>query len=517
LPLIRVATIVTVLVAGAGAEAAAPGSFDALKLADLAVGVGIGCGGAALLGRARRPGLLGVAVSLAWFLGTLDGASKSALSAVGAAFLLAYRGPLLHLLLAVPSGRLPGRRAHGLAAASWGAALLPLSIAGPATAAAGALVALSVLIRGRRAAADRRPALIATGCAALALAAVWTSATVGVGGDIALLVLNDLVVLVAGAIALTAAAGLWAGDASRAVVVELGPTRRPGRPIRARLSRVLADPELEVRYAVAGVGWVDEAGRSAPDPGDDGRPVTRASAPEGGEVALVHGVEGVADPRLVRAAASAAALALDAARLEAEVLVRAADVRASRNRILEVADAERRSLEQRLNDGVLARLRRVDRLLASVEGDATSVERSELRAATADLLALSRGLYPPALARADLGRALVEIADRSPVSTTVEVEGNLAELPESHRAAIWFVCSEALANAARHAHASHAAVSLRVGGKHVAVEVRDDGCGGATLTRGLLGLADRIDALGGGFDLNSPAGGPTVVFVRLPV
>ena len=81
-------------------------------------------------------------------------------------------------------------------------------------------------------------------------------------------------------------------------------------------------------------------------------------APGGGEVALVHGPTGSPDPRLAAAAAAAAALALDAARLDAELRARATDMRASRRRLLSTADAERRALEQRLNDGVLARLRR---------------------------------------------------------------------------------------------------------------------------------------------------------------
>ena len=140
---------------------------------------------------------------------------------------------------------------------------------------------------------------------------------------------------------------------------------------------------------------------------------------------------------------------------------------------------------------MLARLRRVERLLASGD-DGTEPERAELQAATDELLALSRGLYPPAIARADVLRAVEEIAERSPVPATVEVVGSLAELPETIAAAIWFVCSEALANVARHAQASGAAVIVRVADRDIDLEVRDDGRGGATLTRGLRGLADRV-------------------------
>jgi signal transduction histidine kinase len=89
-------------------------------------------------------------------------------------------------------------------------------------------------------------------------------------------------------------------------------------------------------------------------------------------------------------------------------------------------------------------------------------------------------------------------------------------LPETLRAAVWFLCSEALANVARHARASRAAIIVAHSDGALEVEVSDDGRGGATLTRGLRGLADRVDALGGTFVVNSPAGGPTVIRVRLP-
>jgi signal transduction histidine kinase len=504
----------SVVALGVAVEVAAPQSAG-FTAADFAVGAGLGCAGAWLLGRARLPAALALVAAVLWFAGTLAGASSDVLSSVGAFLLLAYRGPLLQLLRTVGSAGPMSRRMRALALAGWLSSVLPLSVSGPATAALAALVAVRAGAVGRRAVAGRRRMLWSTAVAAGLLAVLWALPSFVDGGGSALLALNDVAVAGAVAVALAAAGGLWGQGAARAVVVELAPGRRPGLPLAVRLGRALADPELEARYALAGAGWVDELGRPAQAPGADGRQVTLVAAPQGGEVALVHGAGASPDPRLARAAAAAAALALDAARLEAEARGRALEIQTSRLRLLGVADSERRELEQRLSDGVLVRLRRVARLLAA-EGDPLAGESAQLDAAVGELLALGRGLYPPALERADLAGALADVAERSPVPTTVEVHGALDALPEAQRAAVWFMCSEALANVARHAEATRAAVTVRRAGDWLELEISDDGRGGATLTRGLRGLADRADALGGTLALSSPAGGPTVIRVRLP-
>jgi signal transduction histidine kinase len=140
-----------------------------------------------------------------------------------------------------------------------------------------------------------------------------------------------------------------------------------------------------------------------------------------------------------------------------------------------------------------------------------------LQDAMAEVVALGHGVYPPALVRGDLPAALRELADQCPASTSVEVAGMLDGIPERLREATWFVCSEALANVARHASASR--VSMRAGAddRLLEVEVRDDGRGGASAQRGLRGLKDRVEALGGTLTLDSPAGGPTVVRAAFPL
>ena len=508
----RAAIAVGVLSLGAAVEATAPAFSPWLTALDLVVGGVLGVSGAWLLARAPVAALVAVAVSVTWFLGTLAGGPTGLISDVGSACALLYRGPLLQLLLGIPTGTIASRHLHVLAGASWVAAVLPLAAARPATACAAALISVVAASHSRRAAADQRRALLAGAAAALLLASVWTLAIVDPGGGTALLVLDDLAVMGAGSVALFAAAGAWSRRAVSTIVVELGPGR-PGRPVSAQLARALADPALEVLYRVPGIGWVDEEGEPSNGPDGEIGTVTRASAPGGGEVALVHGNVGATDPRLAQAAAAAAALVLDAARLEAEVRTRSGEVRASRRRLLTVADAERRSLEGRLSDDVLVPLRSVERMLAPHHDTAAFV--AALRDTIAEVTVLGRGLYPPALIQADFAAALADLGQRCPAEAEIEVLGDIDRLPDQLREAAWFVCSEALVNVARHADASRVTVRAVEHYGAFVIEITDDGRGGARITRGLRGLADRVEALGGTLVLESPPGGPTVVRAQL--
>ena len=503
-PLRRLAPLAAVTVLGVGAEVAAGASFW-WALLDLLVGVGA-TAGVLLFPVTTRSRALALVFAVLWFAGTLDGATSDVLGAIGSLCVLGYRAPLMQLLLETGKRR-SDRAATVAVVAAWLTVFLPFGVASPLTAALAAVVAAMLFRRAPHASTGAREALLVAGSGTAALALVWGLAAAGVTNGPVLLVVGDAVVLGAVAIALAAAGGIWAREAERALVIELGPSRRPGLPLTARLARALADPELEVRYCVPDVGWLNEQGREVPAP-VDARRTTRVTAPGGGEVALLHGRHAPEDARLARAAAAAAAISLEAARLDAEVRLHALHVRESRRRLLDAVDDERRSLEQRLSERVLARLRRVDRLLARRPFEA---QRSELWAAQSELLALGRGLYPPAVARADLGAALRELAARFELPVRVEIDGDAERLPESDRAAVWFMCSESLTNVARHARATSVDIRLRVGGGRLELEIADDGRGGATLQRGLRGLADRIEALGGTFALSSPRGGPTVV------
>jgi signal transduction histidine kinase len=203
------------------------------------------------------------------------------------------------------------------------------------------------------------------------------------------------------------------------------------------------------------------------------------------------------------------------------------ELAASRVRIVEASDAERRRLERNLHDGAQQRLvatsltvRMAARRLA---GDPTAREMldragDELIRALEELRELARGLHPAVLSDHGLRAAIEAVADRAPVPVTVDVPAG-ERLPETIEAAAYFVVCEALTNVAKYAHASEARVRVERGDGHATVEVVDDGVGGADERggSGLRGLADRVEALGGRLVVTSPVGEGTAVRAQLPV
>jgi signal transduction histidine kinase len=223
-----------------------------------------------------------------------------------------------------------------------------------------------------------------------------------------------------------------------------------------------------------------------------------------------------------------AAMRIFASRAAAELERRqqAAALRHSRARVIEAADAERRRVGRDLHDGAQQRLIAVGNLLKVAQrklGDdheAVSVLRvadDELGEAHAELRDLARGLHPVALSERGLLRALQALTTGCDFEVTLDVRTDA--LPESVELAVYFIVSESLTNASKYANAS--AVYVRVARKQntVLVEIADDGRGGADAAAGtgLHGLADRIDALGGRFEVDSPPGAGTRVSARLPL
>ena len=207
----------------------------------------------------------------------------------------------------------------------------------------------------------------------------------------------------------------------------------------------------------------------------------------------------------------------------------ARELAASRHRLVEAGDAERRRLERNLHDGAQMRLVSVALSLALLErrahqgrlpsaADLAGV-RAELAGALEELRELARGLHPAVLADHGLRAALPALAARS--SLCVDVDADVDRAPEPVEVAAYFVASEALANAAKHGHATRAEVVARREDGDLRLTVSDDGVGGAALGggagTGLQGLADRVEALGGRFDLRSRAGEGTCLDVRLPL
>ena len=213
--------------------------------------------------------------------------------------------------------------------------------------------------------------------------------------------------------------------------------------------------------------------------------------------------------------------------LDAELRASLAELRASRARIVEAGDAERRRLERDLHDGAQSRLVALKLLLTSarlrarrggddVEGMlGEAIE--ELDTSLSELRELARGIHPAVLTDHGLEPALQALASRAPVP--VEVKADPEErLPGNVESAAYFVVSEALANVAKYAQATEAAVAVRRTDGRVTVDVTDDGIGGADVNRGsgLRGLADRVAALDGTLSLESPVGGGTHLHAEIP-
>jgi signal transduction histidine kinase len=512
-----------ILAAGAAAEIARPGPTALLTLADYAVGLAFAVCGASLIAAGRRWGWISMAAAAGWFAGGAAAAAPWLIPYLANVAALSYRGFLTHLLACAISQQQPTRARRPLIVAGYLAVLLPAPVDGLATAAVMAGLAGLAARAVHVSPADLRRALAAVALSAAALALTWSLAAAGVTAGGAADLINDLaMVTAASALAAGWAREDWLRAAVSSLVVELGPSTHQAAPVSALLAYTLADPDLEVRYSVPGLGWFDERGlRVTAPPAESANPgkVTRAAAPGGGEVVLVHGPAAAAGPALSRAAARAAALALDNARVSAEVRLQASAVRESRRRLLAVADAERQALETRLQAGPAGRLRRVGKTLARLDDQAAQDIRGELATALDDLTRLARGLYPGQLGTRPLEMILRDLTAGMPIPAQLIDEGSLERLPGEHQALTYFFCSECLANVARHAQAATATVHVRLGDGKLAMSVLDDGRGGAKMSssHGLRGLADRVGVAGGLLTIDSPPGGPTCIHADVPV
>jgi PAS domain S-box-containing protein len=200
-----------------------------------------------------------------------------------------------------------------------------------------------------------------------------------------------------------------------------------------------------------------------------------------------------------------------------------ADLRASRARLVEVADAERRRIQRNLHDGAQQRLTAVLLSLgrlresAGVRNELLDGAIDELSAGLQEIRELASGLHPSVLSERGLARALEAAALRAPLPIELQVELD-QPVAERVEAAAYYVVAEGLANVHKHAHASRVSVRVAAEDASLVVEVRDDGTGGADEEgTGLRGLSDRVEALGGQLVLTSPEGGGTRLSANLPL
>jgi PAS domain S-box-containing protein len=201
---------------------------------------------------------------------------------------------------------------------------------------------------------------------------------------------------------------------------------------------------------------------------------------------------------------------------------------ASRARIVTAGDDARRRIERNLHDGTQQRLVALGLDLQTVraglgtadDGAQTELERigHELEAVLEDVRELSRGLHPALLSQAGLRPSLRALARRSPIPVSLEID--VHERPaESIEIAVYYVVSEALTNAAKYSHAENVAVAVTTDDNRLRATIEDDGVGGAEASggSGLVGLIDRVEALGGRFSIESPPREGTRIAIDLPL
>jgi signal transduction histidine kinase len=299
------------------------------------------------------------------------------------------------------------------------------------------------------------------------------------------------------------------------------------------LRSVLGDPGVELWWSVAGRGGFARSARPEDvrvsiEPGRD-QVVTVLHANDGDALGLLrHDASLLDDDRFATSVRSAVRLIADHDRLAAQVRDQLDEVRASRSRILAAAASERARLERDLHDGSQQRLvglalqlrmaqAIVDEDQSPALAQALALATKELAEAIADLRELARGIHPVALTDGGLPAALPLLADRTPIPATIsiEIEARLAPEIES---TLYFVAAEALTNVVKHADAHSCTVDLRHADGAAVLTVTDDGRGGAEGRSGggLLGLRDRVEAVGGSLSIVSDPDRGTSLIAAVP-
>jgi signal transduction histidine kinase len=242
--------------------------------------------------------------------------------------------------------------------------------------------------------------------------------------------------------------------------------------------------------------------------------------------ALIHDPALTDEPELLDSVRAAAGIALENARLQAELRARLEELRGSRARIVEAAQNERQLLERDLHDGAQQRLIALSLNLSLLGGRIDSDDevragideaRREIAASLGELREIAHGIHPAVVSAHGLSVALEHLAVRAPIPVELRVEID-GRLPEPLEVAAYYVVAESLANVAKHAQATSARVDVLQERSELVLEIVDDGIGGADSERGsgIRGLADRVEALNGRLRVWTPKGGGTRVMAEIP-
>jgi signal transduction histidine kinase len=522
--------------------------------------------------RARPDNRLGpimVLTGFAWFAGLLSEATGAPLYTVGVAVEYMFVAGFVYIVLSFPSGQLRGTLDRALVGVAVACAL-GLQVAamlfgsgsglrcggdcghnliqvfhddGLARAlgdlqrvggAALTLTALSLLIiRWLRASGPQRRevtwVLLAGAATLLALAATVVDDLLGNPlGSTPAKVWFFTLALVPIAIVATFVRRRLARGSVAGLVVQLGDPTEPA-DLRAALARALGDPSLDLAYWFpAEARYVTADGRPVGTPAADSPRRSTLVERDGTPIAmLLHDPALEYNSGLVQSVCAAAGLALENERLQAELRARLVELNASRGRLVEATDAERRRIERNLHDGTQQRLVSIAMSLGLLEskltpdqGDAAPIVR-EARTALTDALAelreLTQGIHPTLLVERGLPVALEELCRRAGLPAHLKIDLDV-RLPDQVETAAYYFVSEALSNAVKHSHGSEIRIDVSHDGRTLTVGIADDGIGGAAIGpgSGLRGLADRVEALGGQFTVSSPPGRGTRLKAEIP-
>jgi signal transduction histidine kinase len=515
---------------------------------------------------ASRLGLLFTITGYAWLLPSLSDLPYALPFTIGILIANVYSAALAHLALAWPTGRLRSRFECGVVVANyawnigqnvvdklfWNPAasgctgcpanlLLTVNSAAddrvfdafsiPVGVALTAVVLTLIIRHWRSARGWSRRAMAVLVWISVAVVALSVTQTVTSNLDVA----DDSLLLwgIAPAILLTGPAMFVVGTllartargALGTAIVDLQPGASP-EMLRDALARALGDSTLQLAFlAPEGTGYRDTAGQVIdPEQLEPGRALAELTV---GDAVIVHDEVLELEPQLVRLTAAAASMALEHARLQAEVRTQLEQVRASRARIVEAGDAERRRLERDLHDGAQQRLVTLSLALGMAREQAAGADPAlqsllesagkEAREALVELRELARGIHPAVLTETGLPGALQGLAERSAIAVTIAAVP-AARFPAAVEATAYFVVSEALANVAKHASTDAAVVAIQRLPGLLTVAVSDDGAGGARpeAGTGLRGLSDRVASVGGVLRVDSPPGAGTRLEADIP-
>jgi signal transduction histidine kinase len=314
-------------------------------------------------------------------------------------------------------------------------------------------------------------------------------------------------------------------------VIQAIPDLATPEQVQSALREILRDPELRLYWWDWELErYVDVDGVPAEPRGLAGTVTTWVGYETRRVGAIVHVGRLLEDAEFTETFVPVVRIAMERDRLHRDLVAKLEQLKASRLRILQAGDEERRRLERNLHDGAQQRLTAALLGIRAVAGEVAddpglgpraADALMELEGAIADLRELARGLDPPLLARQGLEAAVQAGARRA--SLPVELELVLPRrLPAPLEAAAYYVCAEAVTNTVKHARATHVWLRIVDDGPTLTVTVRDDGVGGACVecqdeATGLGGLVDRVETLGGTLEVVSPDGAGTTLTAVFPV